>query len=330
MKLVDTTCPHCGSAIKVDAGNKNAVCEFCGTTFLIDDEVQHIQYDNAEEAGYKFEKGRQRAQAEAFRQAAPQYRSASRPVQRKRRTWLWVVGWILVFPLPLTILLLRNQRMSKGYKIGIIAVAWIVYLAIALGASGNKKDTANNTDSTGSGTTEIGQATSQIETEQPNSTTVETEPQSLQKGATIDAFVDAYNAAGATELAFLEDFIPSDKSGKHYRVEFRLSAYSDAVGKSYSFGEQTVDIIERSNIFDKNHGILRIYADGLTLDAASELVRIASPILDSEISKEELSNVIDLMKEGNSINGHYFSNLCLLMLGSEKSGYDIMIKLGND
>ena len=56
MKLIDTKCPHCGSSLKVDSTIKNATCEYCGSTFLIDDEVQHIKYDNAEEAGYNFEK----------------------------------------------------------------------------------------------------------------------------------------------------------------------------------------------------------------------------------------------------------------------------------
>ena len=32
---------------------------------------------------------------------------------RKRKTWLWVLGWLFVFPLPLTILLLRNQKINK-------------------------------------------------------------------------------------------------------------------------------------------------------------------------------------------------------------------------
>ena len=37
-----------------------AVCDYCGTTVLIDDEIKRIEYTNAEEAGYKFEKGRLR------------------------------------------------------------------------------------------------------------------------------------------------------------------------------------------------------------------------------------------------------------------------------
>ena len=51
MKLIDMTCTHCSAHLKVDSSKARAICEHCGATILIDDEVQHIQYDNAEEAG---------------------------------------------------------------------------------------------------------------------------------------------------------------------------------------------------------------------------------------------------------------------------------------
>ncbi|MBR7081893.1 MAG: hypothetical protein IKI49_04215 [Oscillospiraceae bacterium] len=48
----------------------------------------------------------------------------------KSKIWLWVLGWILIFPVPLTILMLRKKDMKPALKYGIIAVAWIVFLAI--------------------------------------------------------------------------------------------------------------------------------------------------------------------------------------------------------
>ena len=69
MKLVSVKCPNCGAVLKADEDLKNATCNYCRTSFLIDDEVKHIQLDGAEKAGYEFEKGRQRAQIEADRAA---------------------------------------------------------------------------------------------------------------------------------------------------------------------------------------------------------------------------------------------------------------------
>ena len=69
----------------------------------------------------------------------------------KRKTWLWVLGWLFIFPLPLTILLLRKKEMKAPLKYGIIAGAWIIYLIIALAAGGANKD---NPSDKGSQTTE--------------------------------------------------------------------------------------------------------------------------------------------------------------------------------
>ena len=137
MKLVDMTCPHCNAHLKFDTDNGKAVCEHCGATILIDDEVKRVRYENAEDAGYQFEKGRQRAMREANRlnyaeNAVNAVNSQSvQPQPKKRRTWLWVLGWIFIFPVPLTILMLRKKDMKPVLKYGIIAAAWIVYLLIA-------------------------------------------------------------------------------------------------------------------------------------------------------------------------------------------------------
>ena len=124
MKLITLKCPNCGAQLNVDANKESVYCEHCGTRILIDDEINRLQIDNAEEAGYQFEKGRQRAQSEIHQN--------TQPSKKKRKTWLWVLGWIFIFPLPLTILLLRKKEMKAPLKYGIIAVAWILYLIIGL------------------------------------------------------------------------------------------------------------------------------------------------------------------------------------------------------
>lgn len=61
-----------------------------------------------------------------------------------KKTWLWVLGWICIFPLPLTILLLRKKDMKPAVKYGIIAVAWLLFFVI--GMSGNSETDVPQTD----------------------------------------------------------------------------------------------------------------------------------------------------------------------------------------
>jgi len=144
----------------------------------------------------------------------------------------------------------------------------------------------------------------------------------------VTAFVNEFNSTSGTALEFVEGFTPSDRESGHYRTEFRLGAYSDAIGMAYRCGEATVDIIARKPSF--GNGTIRIYMDGATLEQCEQMIWTASPIMDRTITEEEIQNTIDYVDEYKSANGYYYSNLGLLLLGSDVKGYELMLKMGND
>ena len=49
--------------------------------------------------------------------------------------WIWILGWILVFPIPLSFLLRRNEKLSMGVKLGIITLASLFYAVFARSVS---------------------------------------------------------------------------------------------------------------------------------------------------------------------------------------------------
>ena len=61
MKLVGIICPHCGARLQATPNAKMLTCEYCNGDFMLDDEVKRIRLQDAEQAGYEFEMGRQRA-----------------------------------------------------------------------------------------------------------------------------------------------------------------------------------------------------------------------------------------------------------------------------
>ena len=312
MKIVSMICPNCGASLQVDADQKNLTCSYCGNGLYVDDEVKHVQYDNAEETGYQFEKGRQRAQAEATRVQQQSFNMNSGKPPKKRKTWLWVLGWIFIFPVPLTILMLRNQKLSKPVKIGIIVAAWIVYLIIGLagGGSGDNKVSSNaNT------------ATTTIEQSADNSAANDSTAGSSESA--IDSFIAEINKSEDISLEYVEEFIPSDKEGGHYRTEFRLNAWKDSTGKSYKYGDSTVDIILSSS-----GEIQRIYMDGATLEQCENMIRYASSLLDSTATEADIQEAVDYIDEHKEANGYYYGKLGLLVLGHGDSGYEFMLKYG--
>ena len=324
MKIVSMVCPNCGASLQVDADQKNLTCSYCGNGLYVDDEVKHVQYDNAEETGYQFEKGRQRAQAEATRVQQQTFNMNFGKPPKKRKTWLWVLGWIFIFPFPLTILMLRNQKLSKPVKIGIIVAAWIVYLIIGLagGGSGDNKDSSNaNTETTTIEQPADNSATTTIEQSADNSAANDSTAGSSESA--IDSFIAEINKSEDISLEYVEDFIPSDKEGGHYRTEFRLNAWKDSTGKSYKYGDSTVDIILSSS-----GEIQRIYMDGATLEQCENMIRYASSLLDSTATEADIQEAVDYIDEHKEANGYYYGKLGLLVLGHGDSSYEFMLKYG--
>lgn len=92
--------------------------------------------------------------------AVPYANAVVQPV-KKRKTWLWILGWIFIFPIPLTILITRKQDLNTWVKIVIIAAAWIIYFAIG-GSGENSSDKAAPADSAGAPTVTADIAASNI------------------------------------------------------------------------------------------------------------------------------------------------------------------------
>lgn len=65
---------------------------------------------------------------------------------KRRKTWLWVLGWIFIFPVPLTILLLRKKEMNPVLKYGIIVLAFALYLFWMIGYSASKNNEQTDMD----------------------------------------------------------------------------------------------------------------------------------------------------------------------------------------
>lgn len=138
MKLIQTKCPQCGASMVFNATTQRVICEYCGMTLLVDEGITSVKCINAEEAGYNFEKGRIRARAELAASSSPvvhhvhHYEYSSPELVEEKKTpnlwWLWLIGWLVVFPLPATILILRAERMGWFWKFVLIIGVWEMYL----------------------------------------------------------------------------------------------------------------------------------------------------------------------------------------------------------
>ena len=121
MKLISMKCPHCGGTLSIDPDGKQAKCPFCETPIMIDDEVRHIQFDNSK----------------AVATIAEQQREEKK---KKNLKW-WIIGWILFFPIPLTIIVVRSKKLKTLWKIIILVAIWGGFILIGLSGEKEKNET---------------------------------------------------------------------------------------------------------------------------------------------------------------------------------------------
>lgn len=148
MKLLEMKCKNCGALLKVEEDAKYIECQYCNTKYKLDEEVQHIKYDDMEKSGYEFEKGRIRAQQEQKR-AQSNYNNLNNvnntSKKKNNKTFWLILAWIFLLPFTATYFIAKNNKLDKKKKIVIIAIMWVIFLVIAYAnPSENIKNTQSN------------------------------------------------------------------------------------------------------------------------------------------------------------------------------------------
>ena len=165
MKISKMTCPYCGANLKIKPGISRVECEYCGSQVLVEDNdseknASHDSIHSSNDFSYKFEEGQNDAQRKSENQRFDQNthnqttttgftfpKEKKRPVKKKGNIFLWILGWIFVFPVPITILLLRNHKISRSLKIILIVISWLLYIGwISSSDSSSKSESSNKSD----------------------------------------------------------------------------------------------------------------------------------------------------------------------------------------
>jgi hypothetical protein len=149
-------CPNCGAEIE-----SGKFCEFCGAQLSTEmlKEQEQLNKQGCPKCGSTNVSFRRENQGElqgknkkvVVHQTVGLckdcgYTWTTTEAPKKRKTWLWVLGWIFIFPLPLTLILLKKKEMKPALKYGIIAAAWVLYLIFAFAGRSSDKPAAEQPD----------------------------------------------------------------------------------------------------------------------------------------------------------------------------------------
>ncbi len=131
MDIIPVRCSQCGALMESKQGAMLLQCPYCKSTSLVVENdpvvIERIRQDTYKEV----EKMKLDHETEMVKLHAEQ------ESKKKHLVW-WVLGWIFFFPAPLTILIVKNEKLDFKKKAIILAVIWGVILIV--GIIGNLTD----------------------------------------------------------------------------------------------------------------------------------------------------------------------------------------------
>ena len=160
MKTLRIVCPTCGAHLDVDIDSGQARCRFCNEIFSLDTRRREPEMSDAEQAGYEFERGRQRASVEFTQGYADRMAEArshmpamdpepvyvpepvyepQAPARQGLPIWALIVLW-LVFPpagmVATIVTLIRRSSINRNPSsaVGVLTIFMIFWLVIVLTA----------------------------------------------------------------------------------------------------------------------------------------------------------------------------------------------------
>ena len=152
-------CPNCTAEIE----KNSEFCEFCGSSItaqmrMEQEQLNKVGCPKCQSTNICFSREKQgelkgKGGTEVVRATVGMCKdcgytwipNSDEAKQKKNKTWLWVLGWIFIFPVPLTILMLRKKDMKPILKYGIIAIAWIIYLIIGIAGNSSESTPTSST-----------------------------------------------------------------------------------------------------------------------------------------------------------------------------------------
>lgn len=317
-------CPSCGAEI----GNSK-FCDVCGTQISDAPQNEQERKKTCPECGSSNIQFRRENQGEIRGKSSKRIihktvgfckdcgatwypDTPSAEVPKKKKTWLWVLGWICIFPLPLTILLLRKKEMKAAVKYGIIGVAWIVYLLIGLAAN-----SSNNAENSAAGQTNGIYANAEI-VDLMNGTGTE-------KIGTISV-VRAEQSA-CTDEALADWYFNYVK--KHSDCNYHIIAYTDIPRKGvYTMGKGSIEFIQKDvALTEDSDGSFSIGDDAgstyYSVDADSKTIAVRDKMLDETVLAD-IKAKVDAVIPDEYKNGDQYA---VDVAGAEGSTLDCSLTL---
>ena len=213
--------------------------------------------------------------------------------EKDKKTWLWVLGWLLIFPVPVTILLLRNKKLNKWIKGVIISLAWLVFIAMITSAP------KSNNKQVKTGESQQERATTITESEK-ESDKKETEFM-YASDEVVNKFITAYNKISKSPLEYIEK--------GNIRTKYFAS--------SYGYSLEILNAADTEKIFVSIYVTANKVEEGVA--GMREVFHDIVKVIDPNLSDDEIYVYFDnLVKNEYMVEDDSFGNIEITYIPEKK------------
>jgi hypothetical protein len=139
----------------------------------------------------------------------------------------------------------------------------------------------------------------------------------------IDTFIEKYNEIADNKITNPVEI--DIKDSEHYRTEYRLTAFNNAVAKQCSVGGTYIDIVNYGSMHNDE---IRMYLNTDDEELAISVFTSVTKVLDNTITDEELSDAVENLKSDksnnvvNDINYYFIKSQSQLFIDSQIDFYE--------
>jgi len=230
-------------------------------------------------------------------------------IPKKRKTWLWVLGWIFFFPIPLTILVVKNTKLKPLAKGIIIAIMWA--LIIIIGNSDNNSDNETS-DVTAETVTEMSAEMSTT----PNNSEVSEEIVKYHYNETVNQILIDYNAI--SEYTFTPDEVKEGgyDSAAINKYNTRMEVHSTNKSDKGYDTQVVIELSGDTNEMDVSYYIFRDFVKTLRGNLSDDSIE--------EAWNELLTEQYEYYSEHYELDGLEMS-YGIIKYNNGNSSYDVKI-----
>lgn len=156
---------------------------------------------------------------------------------QKKNLWLWILGWLIFFPIPLTVLIVRSGKLGKTLKGVILTLLWLPIVLLGIAGSKAEPETVDVDKAVTETVETIAETTTSAETATVETTAETTTEIIIETTTAAETTTEATTTTETTTTTAETTTAAAEPTARPHREEAVGVSYKDIADLKISFDD---------------------------------------------------------------------------------------------